>query len=332
MIFATLFDKNYLSRGITLYNSIKDNCKCFTFYVLALDEFTNNYLDNANFENLKIINLRELEEFDTGLADSKNNRTLIEYYFTISPCLPLYILNKFNADHVCTLDADLFFYSTPESIFEKLDEYSVIITPHKFSNSLIHLNSYGLYNVSFQIFKNNTVALNCLNIWRNDCLNSCNDVNVIGENFADQKYLDKWPNLLNKELYILNDNISGIAPWNVSNYNLKYINNILFSNNEKVIFFHFHDFKIFNKYFITDNLSAFGYKKNNLDKLYKDYFLKNIDIFKKNNFFINNSTRFNNTGSLYTKMLSYKYIYFLNSFFMIKINLKIFTFLIKKNV
>ena len=43
--FVTLFDKNYMSRGIVLYNSLKEHCKQdFTFYVLAMDEVTEKYL------------------------------------------------------------------------------------------------------------------------------------------------------------------------------------------------------------------------------------------------------------------------------------------------
>lgn len=330
MNFATLFDKNYLSRGIILYNSLKQNCVDFKLYVLALDNFTSDFLEKEGYLEIELIKLKDLEDYDSELKESKKNRSLIEYYFTISPCLPLYILNNFKIDHVCTLDADLLFFSSPQKVFDKLENHSVIITPHKFSKSLIHLNSYGLFNVSFQIFKNNSVAINCLKIWRLDCLKACADIIVSGDNFADQKYLDKWPNLLNEELFILNDNVCGIAPWNVSNYDLKYINNILFSNNDRVIFYHFHDFKIFNKYFITDNLTAFGYKKNNLYNLYKDYYKKNMLLFKKYNLFINDSSRFIKVESTAKKIFEYKYVYFIVQSYILKINLKIPSLFFKK--
>jgi hypothetical protein len=329
MFFATLFDKNYISRGITLYKSLKDTCLDFKLFILALDDFTYDFIENLNFNDIILIRLTDLENFDSKLASIKKNRTVIEYYFTISPCLPLYILNKYKTKHICTLDADLYFYSSPEELFNKLNDHSVIITPHKFSQFHIGLEKYGLFNVSFQIFKNNNIAINCLEIWRNDCLNYCKDVVIENDNFADQKYLDKWPNLLKNELFILNDHLSGIAPWNIENYKLTYSNKIFLSSNEKVIFYHFHDFKIFNNHFFSDNLTKFGYKKNNLNLLYKDYFKENIYFLKKYNLQFNSSTRFVENKNVFLKLIKFQNVFFLFKNTILKLNFKLISHILK---
>ena len=116
LYFATYFDNNYLSRGIALYHSLNENCKdFFLLYVLCLDEATEQYFHHNQFDfpHVKTITLSEIEQFDTELHQSKKNRSIIEYYFTLSPCLPLYLLQKFNLSHICTLDADILFLSNP---------------------------------------------------------------------------------------------------------------------------------------------------------------------------------------------------------------------------
>jgi hypothetical protein len=45
--FCTLFDKNYLSRGIALYNSLAENCGEFHLYIFAFDETSGRILNEA---------------------------------------------------------------------------------------------------------------------------------------------------------------------------------------------------------------------------------------------------------------------------------------------
>jgi hypothetical protein len=86
---ATYFDVNYLSRGLTLFNSLKKYCEEFELYVVCLDEITLDYfLNSINiYPGLIPLSLNEIEEFDREFEECKKNRSTIEYYFTLSPCL-----------------------------------------------------------------------------------------------------------------------------------------------------------------------------------------------------------------------------------------------------
>ena len=63
-----------------------------------------------NFPNINSIMLYELE--NDLLIEAKQNRTLVEYYWTLTPFFIKYLFeNKTNIDFLTYLDADLFFFS-----------------------------------------------------------------------------------------------------------------------------------------------------------------------------------------------------------------------------
>ena len=86
---TTYFDKNYLSRGLVLYNSLKKYNQEFELYILCLDDFTHDYFlkNKSTYKEIKLLKLNEIEENDFHLIEAKSNRSRIEYYFTLSPCL-----------------------------------------------------------------------------------------------------------------------------------------------------------------------------------------------------------------------------------------------------
>mgnify|MGYP000205630696 CR=1 FL=1 len=143
--FTTFFDKNYLSRGLVLLESLQKHSNAFEMYLLCLDTIVFDYFENnkLKYPQVKTIALTDFENQNQELYDCKANRTLIEYYFTLSPCLPLFILEKFNVPHICSLDADIKFYSSPQKLFDYLETYSIIITPHKFSKETAFKVKYG---------------------------------------------------------------------------------------------------------------------------------------------------------------------------------------------
>lgn len=327
---TTFFDKNYLSRGLVLYKSLKEYTSDFELYILCLDDFTKDYFEKnkIDFPEVKTLQLKDIEENDTDLAIAKINRSRIEYYFTLSPCLPLYLLKKHKLPHICSLDADILFLNSPKSLFDKLNEYSIVITPHKFSDEITHLSKFGMYNVSFQIFKNNETGLACLQKWKEECIEYCGDeYDEVNERFADQKYLDKWLTLYPNEVFVLNDNVSGLAPWNLNNYKVEKIENCYYSNQEQMIFYHFHHFKIFNKSWASNGFNEYKAKyQNGVDALYLDYWNK-IDSFN-NQFAIvkEDSTRYKTSSKLLPKLLKENEVYYRKNY---NLEHKSFTFVPK---
>lgn len=282
--FATFFDVNYLSRGLVLLQSLKQHSKNdFKLFILALDEDVRNYFISNAKREVEIILLGQIEREYPELLDIKPSRSEIEYYFTLSPYLPLYILKQFPGVHrITTLDADILFYSDPDVIFTRYEDASVLITPHNFSPGLEALTVTGIYNVSFQSFRNDMNALTCLNQWRADCRDWCYDyLDKENGRYADQKYLDNWKNDYQgvQEIRIPG---TGLAPWNLLSHHLEEKDGKFLVDDQPLIYFHFHGLKLSGRHFAISGVEGYGAdSKNKIVKSIYHTYLKLLNRISK---------------------------------------------------
>ena len=274
--FCTYFDSNYISQGLTLFHSLVEHSdKDFKFYVLCLDEKTFNILKNYKNKSLIAINLNEVEEEYSELYQAKSNRNKIEYYFTLSPVFPLFLLKKFNISTIASIDSDLMFFSSPSPIFDEMDSYSIYITEHKFRDNFRSHEISGKYNVQCQIFRNDHWGIKCLTRWKDQCIEWCYDRHE-KEKFADQKYLDEWPEIY-KDHIMVSENIGvGVAPWNIEGEDIVLEDGKFYINNKPLIFYHFHGLKIFNRFFSKTGLSGFHATLNKPIRLIYINYIKEI--------------------------------------------------------
>ena len=92
--FCTYFDHNYLPYGMALFDSLVKSGIDFELFVLTLSDECHCRLENAD-RRIIPVRLQELEEYDPELAQCRFNRSQTEYIFTLSPCLPLFLFEKF---------------------------------------------------------------------------------------------------------------------------------------------------------------------------------------------------------------------------------------------
>jgi len=243
--FITLFDKNYLSRGFALYNSLLKNCNNFFLYILAMDYETEDFLNRENYNNISVISLSQIETFYPELIELKKIRSKAEYCWTLTPYSIQYAIKKNNLDSCTYLDSDIYFFNDPKILFDEAGNNSIIITEHKYTLGCDQTKTCGKYCVQFIFFRNDKHGMEALEWWRQRCREWCYSKFEDGK-FGDQKYLDDWTTRFTG-VYVPAHIGCGLAPWNIQQYNISIENDKLYSQDkvtrkkELLIFYHFHN-------------------------------------------------------------------------------------------
>lgn len=252
--FCTLFDSNYLSRGLALHRSLSAVCSSFHLYVIAFNDSCYEYLSKADIPNLTPISLKEFE--DEQLLAIKPTRSAAEYCWTCTPSIILYCIRQFGLPSCTYVDADMMFYHDPHVLLEEMGGNSVLISEHNYTREYKKTGiTNGIYCVQFMFFKNDERGMIALQWWRDRCLEWCYDRLEDGK-FGDQKYLDDWPQRF-AGVHVMQHPGGGVAPWNLQQFVFHKKDNKLFitaRSNEKtypLIFFHFHGLK-----FYTDDAAS----------------------------------------------------------------------------
>ena len=136
------------------------------------------------------------------------------------------------------LDGDLYFFASPEPIYGELAGRCLAIIPHRYAPNLARLRQFGTYNVGWVGARNNPDGLAVIQWWRERCIEWCHDY-VDGERFADQGYLDSFPQLFPRVKVIENIG-ANLAPWNIGNYRIDVRDGgVLIDADQPLVFFHF---------------------------------------------------------------------------------------------
>ena len=237
--FCTLFDKNYLYKGLTLYYSLIKHCPDFVLWILCLDDTAYETLAKINLKNVKLISLFEFE--DAELLAVKKTRNALEYFWTLSPSLPSFVFNNNpEINSIAYIDSDLFFYADPKPLYDELGSGSVLIMEHKLPEGKKEKEKdVGKYNVGMMLFNNNSEGRKCLEWWRQKCNDWCYN-KVEPNRYTDQKYLDYFEEKF-KGVVVSKNNGANLSYWNMKNYRgqIKKIGDKILINDHELIFFHY---------------------------------------------------------------------------------------------
>lgn len=244
--FTTVLSESHLFKLIPMYISLKENCKSFKLYILCANNSVYNILNKIKFENIILIQLTDIEDFEKSLKKAKESRSFHEYCWTLKPVLLHYIMNRYDeAQYYAHLDADLFFFSNVEEIFNENPKATIFLTDHRNSEEFKqYYELSGLYNSGFVGFRNNNISKKAVRLWMDRCIKKCTAVyDKENKTFGDQRYVEDWPKIF-QNVHVVNSIGANAAFWNIKQYKVSKKGDNIFLNDEKLLFYHYSGLSI----------------------------------------------------------------------------------------
>jgi hypothetical protein len=270
--YCTYFDSGYLGRALSLIESLRAHGDDSTVWVMALDDAVVDRLADLAIEGVEVIRVGELEAEVAELSALASSRTRMEYYFTCTPLLVRHVMRRSPAGTaVAYLDADLFFFDSPELVFDAMGEGSIGIIEHRYPERLARrLAKYGRFNVGWVGFANDERGRACLDWWGARTLEWCSDTPEGGK-YADQGYLDQFPDLFDG-VTILQPVGMDAAPWNSRRWRWSAEGDTVHVGDDPLVFFHFHGLRRVGSWWVTAQM-VYGSPLGRVlrDRVYRPY-------------------------------------------------------------
>lgn len=236
--FCTAFDHHYAAIGLALYRSLKRHAPPFVLWVLALDREMADILARLGLGDVRVIPLADLERAEPTLLKVKTERSTLEYYYTLEPCLPSYLFaTEPQIDRLTRLDPDLWFFADLEPLLDELGPHSVHMTPQRLTLRRPDVEErFGRFNAGWISFRRTADGLACLEEWKRQCLDWCYHRMEDGKH-GSERYLDAWP--AKYDCSISRHIGANVGYWNSYGRTISLANDSLLIDGEPLIFFHY---------------------------------------------------------------------------------------------
>jgi|TARA_X000001388_G_C2230097_1_gene122800 hypothetical protein len=292
---CTLADQNFTLRFLALRDSIRKYTSDYKINLLCLDDKIYNTVKN-NCEEVFCHNIKDLIESDPKLKECQFNKPSYEalnvcnnnakkaqrlqFIWSLASYYSWFCLFKQNLEDIIYVDADIYFFQTPEKLVDLRDLGSIGLIENRVPYSAAN----GLYNVGIVYFKNDTPGRKCLEFWKECLLNQNNKYAKEYGTCGDQKYLELFPKMFNK-IFSFDEYVGHLAPWSV-NYHKYAADKIIWNGKvQSLLFYHFSNFSVDfkNKSYIPASRHGILNIKNNIfvSSLYDQYF-KNLEQLNEN--------------------------------------------------
>lgn len=292
----TICSKNFLAQALTLKDSVKLHEPEVDFYIFLADEST---------EDIKEVDVIKLDEaWVPKWREMAFKYDVVEFNTSIKPfCFKKLFALEY--DNVIYMDPDLYVTNELNYLWNNLEKYSVILTPHITNIELADKGILpetdflfaGIYNLGFIALRNNDIGKSIACWWGHNLENLC-FTSPSESLFTDQKWMNFIPAFFSKETLISDHLGLNVSYWNLHERELlvkngSYLIKDLSTSQEwPLLLFHFSGFKPTNDkmisahqpYYNVDSFPSFKpiikeYKdleeKNGYDKFSKLYYAFN---------------------------------------------------------
>ncbi len=153
--YYSVYSKEYIHKGLVLYNSMKRHDKDFTFFLICLDVETKLLLERMNLDKIILISVKDIEAYDCEILKVKNWHQDKSYTWLVKAIGAMYIFDSYNEpDHLLWLDGDTQLLADPQAIYDDWGSYSILLSEEKFTDKyFIYSELYGYYNTGLLGFK-----------------------------------------------------------------------------------------------------------------------------------------------------------------------------------
>jgi hypothetical protein len=278
---CTVSDINYLTKGLTLYESLLNNTDNFILHYLCIDDEAYNKIIPFECSTLKIYNLENLlssDEFLTKLKGSQYNY----FCWALSSYFSNFLLHNLDKD-ITYIDSDIYFHESLDVILEEIGSRDVGIFRHR----QFPMNAYrpeGLFNVGVVHFKSTELGIKTSDWWKDSVLHKKHPEYAT---CGDQKYLDYFLTLCPKDSIYVDENIGHGAPWIWQLYNFIDKDTIMWGDlKQKLIFTHFSQFEYDKETYVPSTMHHIYtplnmYKEiKELKEIYDEYYY-NLKVTEK---------------------------------------------------
>lgn len=285
--YYSIYRKDYLYKGIVLYESMKKHDGDFKFFLICMEEESVELLKKLKLIDLIPISIKEIEEYDKRIPELKGQRGEKTYIWTAKASVPLYLFDRYkDMDHVIWLDGDTEFMSDSEPIYEQWGDSSVLLTEEKFDGEYEYLgHMVGFYNTGFMGFKNDEIGRKVLNYFKERLQEWKNSEEEQGS-WNDQLYVDDWTERF-PNIGVVKHNGINLTPFIASRINIEQNGFVNFRGDKPyikdtpIVLYHFMALKYYdgNEFDLCYYWMKFDIQT--IKKLYIPYFNKCNEAFAR---------------------------------------------------
>jgi hypothetical protein len=246
---TSLFTKEYLSQAKVMIDSYINANKFAKIHILALDQDTYDVLSLIYVDKVFVTNLESNEYLQAEFRRLQDTRNFAETIFTLKAIWIYHLAKTQDAGSIILYaDADLYFFEEIKELQET--GWSVLLSPHFFAERLTYLKNSGEYNAGLIGFRVDDEALKVLSWWQQSVIENCSLSKQIGQ-YADQKYLENFSQI-SYSVQTFTDPGVNVGAWRLArNMDVRKKGTSTYLQGYKILAFHFHSFKIYQRSFYT---------------------------------------------------------------------------------
>lgn len=219
----TICAKNYIGLAQVLEKSLRKYDPDIVFLIFVADEYHSS-IDEIIFpENVFFCKDILFDLIEKNVWENMSFKyNLTEFCTSLKPFCFDFLFNSKQYDKVIFLDPDIYFYASIQSIFNILDSYKIILTPHIVNIDLnysgerseLGLLSTGIFNLGFLALRKSDETDLLLAWWSNKLVDYC-FIDPMDSIFTDQKWIDFLPSFFDSNVLFIQRELGyNFAPWN----------------------------------------------------------------------------------------------------------------------